>query len=518
MGRQDYSLTTQRVVDFVSLLTHTSGPAAGKPFVLRDWQADILEQIYGPTYDDGRRKVRTALVTIPRKNGKTELAAALALYHLLGDSEKGGQVYSAAADRHQASLVFNAACMMIRNDPELGAILNIVDSQKRIVHHQSGSFYQALSSESKSKHGFSASFIIYDEMAQAPNRQLWDVLTSSMGARAQPLTVVISTMSPDKYSIMYEQYDYALKVREGIIEDETFVPIIYQAPEDADIWDEQVWSACNPALGDFRSLEEMRVFAERAKRIPAAEAAFRNLYLNQLVDAEQRFLSSTDWMACKESIDPDALRGRKCWGGLDLSSTTDLTALVLVFPMEDGSMKVLCWFWVPGERLQDRADRDRVPYPVWRDKDYIIATPGRAIDKDYIVHVLGEIAVKYDIQGIAYDRWRIDELLKQLKDESIEIEMYPWGQGFKDMGPAVDSLETAIVNKTLRHDSPVLDWMASNAVVVSDPAGARKIAKDKSYEKVDGIVALAMALGLYLREPPRLESVYSERGILTISF
>ena len=495
MVKQTIRVSAQRVIDFVSLLTHTSGPAAGNAFTLRDWQQRIIDKIYGATYEDGRRKTRTALITIPRKNGKTELAASLALYHLLGDNEKAAQVFSCAADRQQAALVFNCAAVMIRNDPELDAILNIIESQKRIVHYASGSYYQALSSESKTKHGYSASFIIFDEMAQLPNRKLWDVLSSSTGARAQPLTVIISTMSPNKHSVMYEQYDYAIKVRDGVIKDETFCPIIYQAPEDADIWDESVWFACNPALGDFRSLEEMQTFAARAKKIPAAEAAFRNLYLNQMVDAEQRFLSSSDWMACKQEIDPEALAGCQCFGGLDLSSTTDLTALILIFPMPDGSFKTLCWFWVPGDNLRDRADRDRVPYPVWRDQGHIIATPGRAIDKDFITHTMGKLAVKYDIQAIAYDRWRIKDLLKQLGDESIEINMVEWGQGYRDMGPAVDHLETVIVNKTLHHNSPVLDWCASNAVVTTDPAGARKINKEKCYEKVDGLVALAMALG-----------------------
>lgn len=305
------SHSATRVIEFIQQLTHTSGPAAGHPFVLRDWQLDIIDRIYGPVHEDMRRKVRTALITMPRKQGKTELCAALALYHLLGDGEKGAQVYSAAADRSQASLIFNAAATMIRNDAELEDIVNIVESQKRIVHHATGSFYQAISSESRSKHGFSASAIIYDELAQAPNRQLYDVLTTSTGARAQPLTLVISTMNSDTRSIMYELYDYGLKCRDGQIEDETFCPIIYQADADADIWDEQVWFDCNPALGDFRSLEEMRMMAERAKRMPAAEATFRNLYLNQCVDAEQRFLNSADWLACKHPVDLHALEGRE---------------------------------------------------------------------------------------------------------------------------------------------------------------------------------------------------------------
>lgn len=512
MGRQD---SVERVIDFIGNLTHTSGPAAGHPFELRDWQIDILERIYGPVHDDGRRKARTAFITIPRKNGKTELAAAMVLYHLLGDGEKGGQVYSAAADRQQAALIFQAAAAMVRNDPELEEMLNVIESQKRIVHYASNSFYQAVSSESKSKHGFNASVIIYDELAQAPNRNLWDVLTTSTGARAQPLTVVISTVSPKRTSLMFELLDYGQKVQDGTIEDETFVPVMYQAPEDADIFDEAVWYECNPALGDFRSLEEMRMMADRAKRMPSAEAAFRNLYLNQLVDAEQYFLSSADWLACKQSIDVETLKGRQCWGGLDLSSTTDLTAFVLIFPDGD-KFDVLCWFWVPGDNMQERMDRDNVPYPVWENEGYIQAPAGRAIDKDFIVHTIGELATQFDIQSVAYDRWRIADLMKQLSDEGIGLELVDWGQGYKDMGPAVDHLEAAVLNNQLRHDNPVLDWCASNAVTTTDPAGARKLAKDRAIERIDGLVALTMALGLYYREPPVYESVYMNRGLMTI--
>ncbi|MEZ5491907.1 MAG: terminase TerL endonuclease subunit [Gammaproteobacteria bacterium] len=326
-------------------------------------------------------------------------------------------------------------------------------------------------------------------------------------------------MSSDNHSIMSELYDYGRKIQEGTIQDQTFCPIIYQAPMDADIWDEAVWHACNPALGDFRSLEEMRMMAARAKRIPAAEATFRNLYLNQPVDAEHRFISSAEWMGCKHSVDIERLRGRKCWGGLDLSSTTDLTALILIFPDDAGSYDVLCWFWVPGDNLADRMDRDRVPYPVWRDMGLIEAPPGKAIDKSFIVSRLAQIASEFDLQGVAYDRWRIEDLKKQLTDEGIEIELIPWGQGFRDMGPAVDSLEAAILNNELRHDHPVLDWNASNAVTVSDPAGARKIAKDRSIDRVDGLVALTMAIGLHKREPEPEKCVYGPgRGLLSIAW
>lgn len=502
---------SERVIRFIENLTNTAGPAAGQPFKLRDWQKDIIRGIYDPLTKDGRRIVRTALLTMPRKQGKTELAAGLALYHLLADGEINGQVYSAAADRAQAALVFNAAAAMVRADPELSELVNIVESMKRIVHYASGSFYQALSSDARTKHGFNASAIIFDELAQAPNRNLFDVLTTSTAARAQPLAIVISTTSSDPTSVMTELTDYGRKIMDGVIEDPTFFPVIYQAPLDADPWAEETWRDCNPALGDFRSIEEMQTFAERAKRIPSLESVFRNLYLNQPVDADQRFLASADWDACAAPVDIAALEGRPCYGGLDLASTQDMTALVLAFPDDDDppSFDVLCWFWTAGDTLRERSDRDRVPYGVWRDQGFLLAPPGRAIDRGHVVRQLAEVMGRFDVQGIAFDRWRSEDLKKQLADDGIEVPLVDWGQGFRDMAPAVDALETVVLNGRLRHGGhPVLRWNASNASITMDAAGARKLDKARSIGRIDGLISLTMAIGLASRSHVAKRSVY----------
>ena len=490
-----------RVIRFIENLTITSGEHAGEAFVLRDWQKDIIRGIYGPANEIGRRQIRTSLITMPRKNGKTQLAAALCLAHLLGpESEVRGQIYSAAADRQQASLIFNEAKAMIEAAPELSERVNIIESVKRIVHYQSGSFYQALSADAKSKHGFSASFIIYDELAQAPNRQLFDVLTTSTAARAEPLTVVISTQSNDPNHIMSELVDYGRQVQDGIADDPTFHAVIYEAPEESDVWDEEVWSACNPALGDFRSIDEMRTAAKQAQRIPARESAFRSLYLNQRVDADQRFISAADWMACSEVFDPEDLVGRPCWCGLDLSSTTDLSAFILYFPEDQG--RVLPFFWLPRGTIEKREHSDKVPYRLWSDQGYCELNNGRAIDKYAIAYRLAELQSKFDIQMIAYDRWRMADLRKLLEDEGIDLPLCDWGQGYKDMGPAVDVFETAVIDRKITHpNNPILNWNVANAVVESDPAGARKISKVKAIDRVDGAVALTMAVGLHAREP-----------------
>lgn len=287
-------------VRIINQFTHTTGKFARQPFNLRPWQEQFIRELFKVDSATGLRQYRTCLLMLPRKNGKSEIAAAIALYGLMADvpPEIGGQVYSAAADREQASLVFNVAAQMVRNDPELSAACEIVDSQKRIVHRKSGSVYRAISADAHTKHGFNASMVIYDELHAAPNRELWDVLTTSQGARLQPLTLAISTAGYDRHSILYELYEYARKVRDGVVDDPTFLPVLYEAPKDADWTDEQVWHAVNPALGDFRSLEEMRIAARRAKEIPSAENAFRRLYLNQWTEQASRWIQMPSWDAC----------------------------------------------------------------------------------------------------------------------------------------------------------------------------------------------------------------------------
>ena len=320
----------------------------------------------------------------------------------------------------------------------------------------------------------------------------------------EPLTIVISTQNNDPNHIMTELVSYGRKVLDGVIDDPTFHATILQAPEDADIWDERTWFACNPALDDFRDLEEMRIYAQQAKRIPARETTFRGLYLNQPTDTDARFISSVDWDACAGDINIDALTGQRCWAGLDLSSTTDLTACVLYFPENGGA--ILPYFWVPGDRLEERELTDRVPYNTWRRQGYLEANPGRAIDKTAIAARLAELNAKFRITAIAHDRWRIEDLQKTLDDQGIRLPLKGFGQGFRDMGPAVDALETAILDRRLCHPrNPVLTWNLSNAIVQMDPAGSRKISKSKSIERVDGVVALAMAIGLCAREPKPYE-------------
>lgn len=505
----------ERVIKFVESLKLTAGVHAGKRFRLRDFQKEMIRDGYRERR--GKRIVRTLLATMARKNGKTQLAAALALCHLAGpEAEPRGEVYSAASDRNQAARVFREMEAMIIADDDLSDRCNMQRFAKKIEVLDGagmGSTYEALSSDAKKAHSLSPSFVVADELAQWPHRELYDNLVTGTGAREEPLIVVISTMSSDPNHVLSELVTYGEQVRHGIVEDESFCAFIYSTPTDADIWDEQNWYAANPALGDFRSLEEMRKFAEQARRIPARESVFRNLYLNQAVDADERFISGADWDACAGSVDPESLRGRPCWAALDLASTTDLTALLLYFPEDGGA--VLPYFWVPRDRLAEREEGDRVPYVTWHRQRLIEAPDGRAIDRLAIVRRLAAIASTYDVKGIAYDRWRIEDLQKLLSDEGIDLPMVPWGQGFRDMGPAVDALETAVLDGKLRHGGhPVLTWNCANARIQTDPAGARKIAKDRSKERVDGMVALVMAVGLHSRQEAPITYDFSENRVL----
>ena len=483
---------SDRAVAVINRLTHTKGPFGGQMFHLRKWQErDIVRPLF-KTNPDGRRQYRTCLLMQPRKNGKSELAAAFAIHGLMFDGETGGEVYSAAADKDQAALVFNVAAQMIRNDPELEADVEIIDSQKRIVHRKSGSFYRAISAEAYSKHGFNASRVIYDELHAAPSRELYDVLTTSMGARDQPLLIAISTAGYDRHSILWELYAHAKKVRENPAIDPTFLPILYEAPVNADWTDERVWHQCNPALGDFRSLEDMRIMAARAKEIPAQENTFRRLYLNQWTEQASRWITMPAWDACRQTR--LSLTGRKCYVGMDLSSTKDLTALVAVFPDEDGGFDVLAQFFVPKDAIAERVTRDRVPYDQWVRDGHIVATPGPVVDYEAVRETLKDWAAAFQIRVVAYDPWNATDLVTRLEKHD-GLNCVKMRQGFASLSAPTKSLEKAILSKTLRHDGhPVLRWNMSNISVDQDPTGNLKLSKQVSTERIDGASALVMAI------------------------
>lgn len=495
MGRKPVTESqADRAVRLINQLTHTKGPFAAETFNLRPWQEHQIVRPLFKTRKDGKRQYRTCLLMLPRKNGKSELAAALAIYFLLFDGEIGAEVYSAAADKDQAALVFNVAAQMIRNDPELLAECEIIDSQKRIVHRKSGSFYRAISAEAYSKHGFNASVVIYDELHAAPNRELWDVLSTSQGARAQPLMIAITTAGYDRHSILWELYAHARKVRENPKIDPTFLPIIYEMSEKVDWTDEREWHKCNPALGDFRSLEEMRTMAARAKEIPAQQNTFRRLYLNQWTEQASRWISMDAWDACGGMLDRAALRGRRCYVGMDLSTTKDLTALSAVFPDDEGGFDVLTQCFIPADNIQERVKRDRVPYDQWSKDGHIVATDGNVVDYEAVRKVINEWGAEFDVREVAFDPWNSSALVTQLQEQD-GFTCVQLRQGFGSLSAPTKSLERHVLSKTIRHGGhPVLRWCIGNIATESDPSGNIKISKKVSTERIDAAAALVNAV------------------------
>jgi phage terminase large subunit-like protein len=389
----------ERVIAFIQSLPVTKGFGAGQNIVLDGFQIQWLEAIYVDG-QDGLRSVRTALLSVARGNGKTVLCAALCLAHFIGpESEPRAECYSAGATRDQSALIFTEMEAIVMMTPWMAARLNIQRFHKKMEDLETGSIYRALASDGGSTHGLASSFIVCDELAQWKRRDLFDVLRTSMGKRAEPLLLVIGTQSPRAENIMSELVDYAGRINSGEIEDDSFHGAVYAVPDDADPFDPANWPLANPALGKFRSTRELADEAERARRMPTFEPSFRNLYLNQRVDAEPKAINPAEWELCGGTVPPESLLGRPCYGGLDLSSTRDLSALVLYFPEDGGA--VLPFIWCPKDSLGEREETDRVPYRTWAKQGLITPTPGRAIDKRFIAAQLGDIASKYDVRGKA---------------------------------------------------------------------------------------------------------------------
>lgn len=509
-----------RAVAFIECLSHTKGDWYKKPFKLLDWQATIIRDLFGTMNQDGVRQFRTAYVETAKKMGKSELAAAIALYLLAADGEQRAEVYGAAADRQQASIIFNVAADMIRLCPALDKRCKILAAQKRIIFLPTNSIYQVLSADASTKAGFSISGLVFDELFNQPNRKLVDILTKGTSdARKQGLHFFITTAGDDIHSVCYEYHQKAVDILEGRKTDYTFYPVVYGAPMDADWTDPEVWKACNPSLGVTVSMDKLAAACESAKQNPAEENSFRQFRLCQWVKQETRWMPMEKWDACAFPVSEEALEGRVCYAGLDLSSTTDLTALALVFPPEGAEDKytVLPYFWVPEETMGLRVRRDHVNYDLWEKQGYLMATEGNVVHYGFIQQFLMGLGEKFRIQGICYDRWNASMLVQNLQDEGFE--MVPFGQGFASMGAPTKELMRLVLERKLAHGGhPVLRWCMDNVVVRTDPAGNIKIAKDRVTEKVDGAVALVMALDRAMRCGSGIQgaSVYDNRGLLFI--
>lgn len=454
---------------------------------------------------------------IPTHN--SELAAAIALYLLCADGEQRAEIYGAAADRQMASLVFNVAADMIRLSPALRKRCKILDSRKRIVFEPTNSFYQVLSSDADRAHGVSAHGVICDEIHVQKNPDLYNVLTKGSGdARRQPLQFIISTAGDNIHSIGYELFQKARDLLAGRKTDPTIYPVVYAADPGDDWTDPEVWKKANPSLGYTFSIDKLAEACESAKQNPSEENVFKTLRLNMWVHQAVRWMPMAKWNACAEPVfDPEDLRGRPCYAGLDLSSTTDLTALALVFPpiAPDEPYKVLPYAWVPAEAIEQRSRRDHVNYQLWAKQGFIQTTDGNVVDYDFIQSFILHLREQYDIREIAYDRWNSQSLVTHLMDEGLT--MVPFGQGFVSMSAPTKELMRLTLERKLAHNGhPVLQWCMNNVVVKVDASENIKIDKARATERVDLAVALVMALDRAIRNSTATTSIYEERGLLFI--
>lgn len=506
-----------RAVKFIENLCHTKGKWAGKRFWLLPWQEQLIRDIFGIVKPDGYRQFRTAFVEICKKVGKSELAAAVALYLLYADNEPSAEVYGAAADRQQASIVFDVARQMVEMSPALLKRSKLMTATKRIVNYGNSGYYQVLSAEVGGKHGFSVSGLVFDEIHTQPNRQLYDVLTKgSSDARQNPLHLIITTAGTDRHSIAYELHTKAVDILEGRRVDPTFYPVVYGLKDDEDWEDEANWYKVNPSLGYTVDIERLRDAYREAKQNPADEVTFKWLRLNMWVSSTVAWIPDAIFMKGNEEIDLAALEGRDCYGGLDLSSTGDITALVLMFPPRDEDEKyiLLPFFWVPEETIPQRVKAASVPYDIWEKQGFLLSTEGNVIHYDFIEKFINDLAEKYHICEIAVDRWNATQMIQNLEGDGFT--MVPFGQGFASMsGPTKDFYRLLMEGQIIHGGHPVLRWMAGNVVVDTDPAGNIKVTKAKSKEKIDGIVAAIMALDRCIRNQTEPQgSVYDERGLL----
>jgi phage terminase large subunit-like protein len=494
---------------FPRFLRHIKGQWSGQPFDLEPWQKEIIRAVFGWKRPDGTRRYRTVYIEIPRKNGKSAICAGLALFLLFADNEPGAEIYSAAGDREQAAIVFDVAKEMREAS---SALVSRSEAYRRSI------VFPSLSADAPTKHGLNAHGILFDELHVQPDRELWDTLTTSMGARRQPLTIAVTTAGYDRNSICWEQHDYALKVKKGIIQDPSFLPVIYAADEEDDWTSPETWKKANPNMGVSVSESYLDQECKRAQEVAAYENTFKRLHLNLWTKQSKRWLVIEKWDASGDAggrIDEDDLAGMPCYAALDLATTTDIAAFVLVFQVE-GAFKVLCRFFVPEDTIDERSRQASDMYRLWAKQGFITATEGDQIDYRTIYTQIKADAERFEIKELAFDRWGATQMVQDLTADGLKV--VPIGQGFASMSAPTKELIRLVLSKKIHHGGhPVLRWMADNMACKQDAAGNIKPDKEKSTEKIDGMVALVMALARIIVTPEGGDrSVYEDRGPIVI--
>jgi phage terminase large subunit-like protein len=477
------------------------GKSVGQPIKLMPFQRKFILDVYDNPHGTSR-----AYLSVGRKNGKSALIGAIILAHIVGpEARQNSQIISGARSRDQASLVFRLAEKMVRLSPKLSSLVKIIPSQKSLIGLALNVEYKAISAEAGTAHGLSPVLAILDEVGQVRGQQdaFIEAIETAQGAHDDPLLIAISTQAAtdgDLFSIWLDDAKNA--------KDKRIVSHVYTAPEDCEVMDREAWKAANPAMGVFRSLTDIEDFAKQAARLPAKENSFRWLYLNQRIEASSPFLNRSEWEANND--EPEVEPGDICYAGLDLSASRDLTAFVLVFPKGDG-FHVVPQFFLPSDGIRDKAKLDKVPYDTWADQGFLTLIDGPVIIPAVVAQAVADAAETYNIQNLAYDRWRINDFKRELESIGANIPMAPFGQGFKDMAPAIDKLERLVAERKLRHGGhPIMNMCAAGAVAERDPAGNRKLNKAKSSSRIDGMVALAMALGVTSVEEVQASSPWDD--------
>lgn len=493
----------KRVFDFFSLLRHSKGRWAGAPFDLQPWQKFVVGSLFGWKKSDGTRRFGVGHVEVGRKNGKTTLASGIGLALLVLDGEAGAEVYTCATKKDQAKLAHEESKRMV--GATAGLKQRLVVYKDNINHPGSGSKYEPLSADGHKLDGLNASGAIMDELHAWKNRLLWDVMETSTGARDQPLFFVTTTAGYDRHGIWWERRELALKVLSGLVSDDSLFAYVATLDAEDDWKDPAVWVKGNPSLGVTVRVEELAKRCEEAQATPGKQNAFKRLRLNVPTDQAELWLDLDRWDRCRgdEPLDEAGLRGRPCFAGLDLSATTDLSALALLFPpSEEGERwKLLVRFWLPGDDLQQRCERDNVSYDVWADQGLVTLTAGNVIDYDVIEAQIKRDAETFELRELAFDRYFANQLVLRLMDEGLEVVAF--GQGFASMAGPTKEFEALVAAGNLDHGgNPVLRWQAGNAAVRQDPAGNRKPDKKASNRRIDGLVATLMALGRAMLASP----------------
>ena len=493
----------RRVVRFFEcVLRHSKGQHAGENFKLLPWQHDIFRELFGRLKPDGMRQHRVAYIEVPKKNGKSTMLAGIALYMLLADEEPGAEVYGAACDREQAGIIYREAAAMVRASPALSKVLEVVDSRKTIIHRASNSFYRVLSADAFRAEGLNIHALLFDELHAQRDRRLFDALRYGGAARRQPLLLSITTAGEmDRKALWWEQRTYAERVAADPTLDPAFFGCVYKADEADDPFAEATWRKANPSLGHTITLESCASDALEAKKSPSKLNSFLRYRLNVPTASDVRWILPDKWAACGAELRP--LTGRQAYVGLDLSSTTDLTCAVYLFPDEDGTFDVMPFFWAASENAQARAHKDKVPYLDWAKErtEYgplLRLTDGNATDYDTVRRDINEISKQFVIRQMGIDPWNAQHISQQLQGDGFEI--VEFRQGFGSMSSPAKFLETLVLSGKLRHaNHPVLSYMAANVAIEMNHAGDIKLSKSKSTERIDGMVGLVEAVGLWQR-------------------